>query len=114
MQPSWPREARWSPWDGESRARLLEAIRKGGYPHAELEYLPAEGSLPRIYIRRVRRRMSKTPKPQLKGDSPMVPWSRRALIVAGSCSRLPPSGSIGELVGSEVHGVALDPVNSDL
>lgn len=39
------------PVDGESRARLLGAIRNGGYPHAELEYLPAEGSLPRICIR---------------------------------------------------------------
>ena len=39
------------PADEVSRTRLLEAIRKEGYPLARLEYLPAEsGVVPRIHV----------------------------------------------------------------
>ena len=43
----------FEPIDDASRARLLEAIRSRGYPHAEMDYQPpVGGSLPRIVVRR--------------------------------------------------------------
>lgn len=40
----------WDPNDGESRERLLALIRAEDFADAELEYDPAGGALPRIYL----------------------------------------------------------------
>lgn len=41
----------WDPTSEESRTRLLKLIHQKGLPCAELEYDPAEGKPPRIWIR---------------------------------------------------------------
>ncbi|HWO93389.1 MAG TPA: hypothetical protein VNL92_01355 [Dehalococcoidia bacterium] len=40
----------WDLDDGESRERLLALIRAEDFADAELEYDPADGALPRIYL----------------------------------------------------------------